>query len=391
MLKNFISFASQAIKICDFFGHPVPLLFDSKPLVKSKLSAFISMVIIAVVLYIFIINVSTRTYIQTISSTMNYDVLNDIAKGKYNGNETYIFDHQNYYMMFSLAVTLPNGTILWHQELEKYFTQKLAYVDYFNNLWPVEYDLCLNRKIKEFLGQDFDPNDNSTYLNVICVKNETLPMGFLNIPSNQIGYMNTVIYYDVVKCQNSTVNNFSCASNDEIAQIMPYVSVSIGTPNTVYDFNKNSNPKGRNYDYNYYHLDSILYKRAGYQLTPVKLFSDYGLLTEDYVLEDVDFNLIKITDYVQTFPSAHIQNSLFEVTINFGLQEQQYHRVSNKLLNILASLGGTINILLILGNLFGYTYNRLIFQHQIINVSFRNLETNPKESKYFLIFISFIK
>lgn len=82
-----------------------------------------------------------------------------------------------------------------------------------------------------------------------------------------------------MKCENSTENNNSCASDLEIEDILKYIQVQATVPKSVYDFNNLKNPRKRTYDYQYYHLDFSLLKWYSGTLIPVYLETDHGIIS----------------------------------------------------------------------------------------------------------------
>ena len=94
----------------------------------------------------------------------------------------------------------------------------------------------------------------------------------------------------VLQCVNSTDNNNSCHSQEEIDRIITYTIVQTSIPNTIFDFNNVKKPQKNTYDYHYSYLDKSLSKNYLNTLTTSILSSDYGLLSEYYRVESTNFN-----------------------------------------------------------------------------------------------------
>ena len=221
------------------------------------------------------------------------------------------------------------------------------------------------------MGQDVsdltDPNKTSDW--TVCV-NTAYPMG-LYVDEVQMIVNQSVISYTVSKCRNSTENNNFCASEDEINDIMKYVLVQASIPKSVFDFNNPINPRKRTYQYQLYHLDTGLMKYLTGQLSPIFLKTDHGLISDDYSLDSVDFNLENLASEAMFRKN---ENTVLKYDLVFGCMRQTYYRKNQKIYVFLANFGGVVNLIFIVGKLLCQFYNNFVLKHHLINMAFNNLD-----------------
>lgn len=373
-MKLFDIFESFLLKF-DLYGHKVDLYIGSRSIVRSKFGAFISLLILAVAFYSFSNNLSlwstnqNLTTIQSVQSLRTFDLLaNNIS---YN----YFFDYFNYNIQFGANLQLLNGTSISISSLQSYFTQAILYNDG-HNLYSLEYENCFVNKTKSFLLQENNDDNNTSPL--FCLKySEALQMGLITNKTEEKIYSPAVAYV-IRKCYNSTANNFSCASDEEIEYIIKSMMVQLNIPSTIYDFKDVQSPRKRTYITKKYHLDLSLSKVYYGSLLPNYLYTDQGSFYEDFQLDSIDFNLDSL-DYEFMIRNPATSNVLFQFYYNFGLNQQIYYRRNEKFFNIVANFGGILNILFLFGQIVCYSYNLLVLKHKLINISFANLEDTKKK------------
>jgi len=364
----------------DIYGHKVDFYINSQTVVKSKLGATISLFIYAVCLYLFINN--WRSWLeykdlQTITSTQSFS-LEELL----NANQSYIyyFDYHNYNLYYVLDAEYPDGTDLPYEDIQKYFVQSFVYVNASGVEMNLDFNNCLVRTRNAFLLQSNEDlesyNETCSNFDVCLQQNSELLMGLISsIPDGEI--QQPSIIYRVSKCQNSSMNNYSCASEADMAAISKYVRIQSSIPKSLYDFNNPSNPRKRSFDYSYNHMDLSSKKVLTGTLIPVYLYTDHGYVYDDYVLDSVDFNV----DTMQ-YETLNIDTGdavLFEQTFFMGLNQQIYYRKNEKINTIISNFGGMVNVLLIIGKMICYSYNFLLLKHKLINISFSNLDKNDRE------------
>jgi len=363
-MKKVFKFSIEILNNFDLFGHGIELDLHSKPLVKSTFSAIFSIAIMAICSYSLSINiVSWVSYsnMQTISSSINLNINDFLIDNK---NVTYSLSYKNYNIYFGLS---PSSVFLPFEEIRKYVTQTIMLDDQ-----PLEIEECLQSKMNEFLLENqIDTSANQTITSSICIKNESYTLGLYS-DEKDLGLDISEIIYTISRCQNSTNQDYYCASNEEIDQMIPQLSVQVSLPRSFYDFNQPQNPRKRLFDYKIFNMDQKLVKSATAFLSPVYLYRDQGWFTEDYVPQSLDFNVDTYTTDVGSQTSGN--QVLFQQFVTLGLNQQIYYQKNQKVLELVASFGGTINVFLIFGKLICFTYNLLILKHKLINISFSNLE-----------------
>jgi len=377
---NILQKIEQYFLFFDIYGHKVDFYINSQTMVKSKVGAALSIIICAVCFYVFVNNwMSWLEYknLQTITSTQSFTV-NQLL----NENQSYIyyFDYHNYNLYYVLDAEYPDGTDFPYDDLEKYFVQSFVYLNASGVEQNLDFDNCLVRTENAFLLQSNDDlasyNETSDFS--VCLKeNSELLMGLItSIPEGDV--QQPSIIYRVSKCQNSSSNNYSCASEEDIAAISKYVLIQSSIPRSIYDFNTPSNPRKRTFDYSYNHLDLSTKKILTETLIPVYLYTDHGYVNDDYILDSIDFNVD--TNQYETMTPDTGDNVLFQQSFCIGTNQQIYYRQNNKINDIISNFGGMVNFLLIIGKMICYSYNLLLLKHKLINISFSNLDQKDREA-----------
>ena len=107
-------------------------------------------------------------------------------------------------------------------------------------------------------------------------------------------------------------------------------------------------------------------------LTPLYLYTDQGVINDDYGLDSIDFNQDNLMG--QSMIRKNANPVLFSYTIEVGLDQQIYYRRNLKFSDLISNFGGTINIFFIFGQFLCSTFNLMLLKHKLINISFENLE-----------------
>ena len=362
----------------DMYGHKVDIYIDSKSQVKSRLGAVVSLFVLIICL-INVYNDASDWFsganLQTISSSQSFSTFELLNS---NSSHRFDFDDGNFNIYFALTAQL-NDTVYFFDYLERYIVQKVKYQDYRGIYHNVGFLKCLVRNKQAFLLQNFDPNNNASSPVTTCVDyNSSLAMGL--IPDFTISKLGTPsIIYEISKCRNSTENNFSCASEEEIQAILPFVTAQISHPKTIFDFMNYKNPRKRSYDYQYYNLDYSSQRLYTGMLIPVYLLTDQGIINDDFVLDSLDFNQESL--WPQSMMRTQDQDVLFSYSVTLGTDQQTYYRKNYKLMDVISNFGGTINIYFLLGQLICASFNQLLLKYKLINISFENLEQTKEKGK----------
>lgn len=373
MAKKFFKCAKNSLLYFDLFGHEVNFYINKKGKVKSRFSGIISIAIIVFIAFSFIQSLLNwfRSENVTVISSFEVSSLSDFLSN--NRTETYNFDYTNYFINYAPTVEFHNGTIIDMENLTRYVSQSAIYTTYLGDFLPLELERCSKNKYDKFLSPEENiVISNDTILDYAwCIKNNSLLMGKFPRPEINSVY-SPVITYNLMKCENSTNNNFSCATDEEINEIMNYFYFEIKVPKTFYDFKKTQYPRKRSYELPWITLDLELTKIYTSELIPVYLYTDNGFFLPDYHLKSIDFNP-ETHEINLGFPKNN-GNLLYSHSVALGNNKQIYYMKNEKILTIISNLGGIINILMIIGKLICFSYNLFILKHKLIKHSFSNLE-----------------
>lgn len=372
MLPYINKFETYFIKF-DMYGHTANLYMNSQSSVKSKFSAFVSLVII-VLCFLFLLqnynDWSNQQNLQTITSSQSFAIQELVSL---NRSLNYTLNYRNFYLYFGLSASFDDGSYFLFNDLRRYLVQNFRYFDAEGFEHELEFENCLLRNQNTFLEKTEKINSenfNATSKGAVCLKEKyNLEMGLFIDPHNTFA-QNPEIRYEVSKCVNSTKNNFSCASEEEISKIIKSTYVQATMPNSIYDFQKNSNARIRSYDNKLYDLDENFAKTFRATLVPHYLYTDVGILSEDYELNSVDFNV----NSLQADIMSPNDNVFFRYQVTIGFDQENFYRKNEKLNAMVASLGGTINLFFLLGRIICCFYNGIIYKHKLINASFSNIE-----------------
>lgn len=271
MKKSFNKFSS-ILPIFDIFGQKVELYIDSKNSVKSRIGGFFTILVIVLFFYSFgnsYVSWINGEKLSTVSAYRSFTADYIVKEQPIN---LYTFNSSNYYIYFVLKAVQENGTYLFNSELQRYFNYVLTYEDQFEQKKTVELEYCSLRKTNDFLLMSNDGVNNDSQVNTkrVCIKDgQNIQMGWY-YSETQGQIFIPFLRYAVEKCVNSSMNNFSCASEEEINKIIKSTDVQVSLPKSIYDFSDIASPRKRAYDYKIYKLDepfSSLYQNY--------LFSNY--------------------------------------------------------------------------------------------------------------------
>lgn len=357
----------------DLYGIGINLYIDRKLLVKSRIGGITSIIVVVIAFYSLSLNLASWQNIQNLKIISSSQSTTPAQLLQNNVTSSYIFDSKNFYVYFTVYATLGNGTMLEYYDLDRYVTQKIIYSDEHRVVSTIPFENCLRRKQFEFLQQPYTGDPNKIAKTIICLKDD-IKMG--HFPDHKEQFINNpVISYTVLKCQNSTDNNFSCASNEEIQKLMPSIKIQVSTPQTNYDFNDPYNPRNRTWNNQMYHPDYNLVKWFSAALGTVAIKTDHGIMTEEYVSDTIDFNVNNLQ--YETMVRNVEENEIFlQYDIKFGFNQLTYYRKNTKLTDIIGNFGGTFNLLMTIGQVLCTFYNVLLVRHKLINITFENESTS---------------
>ena len=257
-----ISSVISKFKLLDIFGIPIQLCYKEKRKFKTNIGAIISLGVLIMSLYFFVLQLNGWVNVEnstTIYSTENFSVqslLND------NRSIEYSLDNFNYNVYFVVRAEFPNGSMILFQNLTKYFDIQYKYKTPFNVKYdPVESVPCNVRAANDFLRLSYNPNSipfDKTNPVRMCVKDPIL-MGLIADKKTQTVWR-PALSLQIKPCKNATNTSSECASENEIREIMKYISIQASIPKTIYDFKNKTDPIQRMFKYEFYRLDWNLKK-----------------------------------------------------------------------------------------------------------------------------------
>ena len=358
----------RTLRFFDLYGQTINFFIKKKTQFYSAFSGLIRIGVIVIIIFTFTGFISSwvnKEKMIVIPSSISYSVGELLTK---NESYEYQFDYKNYYIYWVIAADFPDGTSLVTEELKNYFSYSIRYTSELGIDQELFTEPCKTDQMDEFIGLDEavikkDMGNTNDYR--ICIKNG-FKMGLF--PDNKT----SMVYYpsftfQIYQCVNSTKNNYSCATEEAIDEIIKYSYVQTTIPTTAFDFNNIKKPQKNNYDYKITYFDKSIRKRYINDMTTTKLYTDYGLISDDYRVESTNFNpKIDYDPYIR----QSVDDPLFQFTCNVGFNFQFYYLRNLKLNEVIGSLGGLINAVVLLGKFFSLTYNSINLRMEIIKSTF---------------------
>lgn len=365
-MKSFLNKVEKSFLYCDMYGRRVDVYINSQTMVKSRIGACFSLLIVLFSLYSFVSNIISWSRNEFTQIVPAFHTFNSDKMLKQNTSYPYDFDSSNYYVYFALFA-VKDEKFINYDELSRFFPQSIVYDNDIGNLSNLETEHCFVKKNNDFMlinsEDEIDKNSKSSFR--MCIKDGIkYPMGLFSNKS-------------IPAITNSTFNNNSYAPTSEINDLLQYINVQVSIPKSIYDFTDFASPRKRAYDYRYYKLDELFSKSFSASLIPSFLMTDFGWFFDDYTEDTIDFNL----DNLQ-YETMKIREdkTMFKFDFAIGHNKQIYFRKNPNFFSIMANFGGIINVLFLLGKIFCSTYNFLLLKYSLINISFSNLDVNSKGS-----------
>lgn len=374
-----IKFLKQSVESFDFFGIPVQIYIKKNRFLKSLFGGTISLSIILLAIFFFISLLLQWRNFDKVKIVQSSDLKTSFEFLAENKNYTYELTYSNYYPKFAMYLNFMNTTILPFNEINRYFKLNAKKMDIFGNSLNLQVEACKFTLEKTYLKKEYlidkEEDDNQIFyqclqdsVNISIKPNQTMKAPILEL-----------IHFSIDYCQNSSTNNNSCSSLEEIHKYAKYLFLDVWVPKTNYDFRNIKDPRTRSYDIYYYTLDPELSKLIMINVVPTHLFKDKGLFTEDYEEDEIYFD-IEHFHYDTLTRKYSEESSLFAIEFILSMGTKSYYLVNYKWNDILGNLGGTLNILLLIGKLICGFYNYLLIQHLIVTYTFSLNKTEKTEN-----------
>ena len=114
-------------------------------------------------------------------------------------------------------------------------------------------------------------------------------------------------------------------------------------------------------------------------LKPVFLQTDNGFFEENYELDSIDFNCEKLNFEINLRDESN--PLIFTYVFQVGFSKSIYYRRNVKFKDIMANVGGIMNILILIGKLICGKYNSKIFHQKIFNSMNLQYGKDPAKKK----------
>ena len=157
-------------------------------------------------------------------------------------------------------------------------------------------------------------------------------------------------------------------SEEEILNISRGTVIQITIPNSLFDFTRPLMPRKRNYDSQIQYIQYGVHQKMLSHIYPIYVKTDHGLISEDYQINSLDFNVDRTE--IKNYMRESEDDCFFDFSIQMAYLQQTYYRKNIKIKDIISSLGGILNILVLLGNMICNKYNSNIYMKRFIEKSF---------------------
>lgn len=224
------------------------------------------------------------------------------------------------------------------------YTAAMMTWDNFNNDYfesKIELEKCTEENFKS-AGENFK---GTIQKNLFCLnlKNQTV-----NLFGAYNERMVKFLFLELNQCRNSSINNFSCKPIDIQKQFLQGCYQDFIFQNDVIDYGNLKFPIKKDITKFYVTVDSGFSKIVTGYVKHVAVKSDQGFFSQD--IEQVDSNIVEEVFY--DFQSSDLNSSnkpLVRLELYSDGQEVFHNRRYQHVQDLLAEMGGILNIFLILG------------------------------------------
>ena len=344
MIKKIFSYKIKRIlDAFDIFRLPVTLFFNKSEKISTLNGKLITITIIGFLIYF----ASNSDLFQKINPQI---LSKDIKVDK---RPTFFFDKSNFTFSVGLADSANNFMIdPAIYELSLVIFQQTGGYEPIIQKYPLI--LCQKKDFVLHPDQFEKQNLNGTY----CLPDITLKIeGFWN--EDTISY----IYVDLNKCVNSSMNNNSCRTSEEINNFIELAYIDIYLENSYLDLTNFSEPFKQQLSIFYQKIDINLYKSIEFYLTSAIIRTDYGWFFEAFEFE----NNYYISNYLTDVGYYLELECLYSISIYSSDETNQITRKYQKLQDVLAQFGGVCNLLMIFGFFLSKLENSFNFSYEAMN------------------------
>ncbi|CAD8180222.1 unnamed protein product [Paramecium octaurelia] len=349
MLINLQKKTLKSLKKIDIFSQPVQLLIKQEEGHKTLFGACLTLGLVVFFFYLFVFHSQPDQYkyieqnftltfaFQSPDYTTYIDESVYVVEAKVRSKTTKIVDNQKVEEWTSqdLPITSCSQEIIRQVELEEYFSHL--------NL-PTNYCIDWNRVKEINLEGSFDAK-NFTFVEL-----------------------------QFKMCNNQTKQSKECRSRDEIKQLLEQNYFSLQMSSYVIDVKNEEEPYFSKGEDIFTTISSKIFKEITFYLEPITIFTDLGLISEDYQVQK-SLRYKRHTEMIDLNESDLIMN----VLIRLDQIEKQYYRSYTKIQFILSQMGGLWQVFFTLAFFIQKPINLVSYYVRIMNSLFQFEQENRKE------------
>jgi len=373
----------MVLKELDFLSPKLTLYFNGQKSHSSKIGGLLTIISYSLVL-IFGLYISRDLILRKNPYSYSYfKVIDDVGEFK--------LDSSNIFHYLKIKKIYNNIDFLKYFQvigLNSYLSENRENYDHWIYEKCTENMNNLNKykKIKNILDiNDYTTNSfciskfyNSTSQN-ITLYNDTKNFQYPYIKHGMSNSNGTyyIIYFQ--KCINSTINNYSCVSEEEIDEYLETYGGILGFNflNNYIDINNYKNPINNNL----YKIGDEFGNEETYVTNNINLIPLYLITNDMYIFDNKKY--IKTYKYEQNQKVTYDRENGILGMFSLWMQNNAEVNMRNykKLADILASIGGIMKCIIVISNGINYIYMKFITYYdinKIMNICVNYKDNNKK-------------
>jgi len=231
---------------------------------------------------------------------------------------------------------------------------------------PKSYHLC-----NESDANSID--DFATIEDTFCLDNSTFTLtGILG------DAMTSFLQINLYQCQNSSLNNNSCQTQDDIDNYFSMKSLNVNYKNTIFQLKSYEAPTVNAFLSEVYKLEAKLNRLVTISMQKASVITDETVVLTKY--SEID-TLIYETEKSEIGLTVSPADPIISVLFFSSKDVLTVHRSYQSLVNAFAVLGGLANILLILGNFLSKIDNAVHLTTLLMNFLYSFQQPEPDNDK----------
>ena len=277
----------------------------------------------------------------------------------------------NFAVPFAFLLQDKTGTLV--ENAYSYLNASATYIDANNTNGVFTNNKMETMKMRYCNHTDYSPEILQAYIDMAldqakCFDNQNVTLGG-DFSGNYVKYINVLIS----PCQNSSENNFSCASQDLINEFLKTTDIAIAMhhESLSYDSSQFQTPIKKLLIEDGNMMDRKICKQYKYYLQKFIIYSDSGLFISTQVVQtyyQIDRVVVDYLINADDDPNP----CLFKFLIQSSHNTRTQHRTYLKLSDVIAQVGGALNVYLIffsqiLKHLYQRKMNEKLMRHLFID------------------------